>query len=469
MKKFMDENFLLDNETAIKLYHDFAKEMPIIDYHCHLSSKEIAENKRYRNITEIWLGGDHYKWKAMRSNGIDEQYITGGVEDKDKFMKWAETVPYTVGNPLYHWTHLELQRYFGIDELLNKESAEIIWDKCNELLQKEEFTARELIKRSNVKVICTTDDPADSLEYHKAIAKDNTFDVKVLPAFRPDKAINIEKDGFTAWINNLGNVVGRKVETLDALLESLKERVLYFDSLGCRASDHALDPVVFENGSYEEVNNIFIKALNQGELTISDIQKYKTHVLLFLGREYARLGWAMQLHIGVIRNVNSRMMRNLGPDTGFDTIGDYVFAEALAKFLDALDTTNELPKTILYCVNPRDNEVLATMIGSFQGGGIPGKIQFGSGWWFNDQKDGMIRQMTALSNMGLLSRFVGMLTDSRSFLSYTRHEYFRRILCNLLGGWVEKGEIPNDMDLLGEIVRDICYNNANRYFEFNAQ
>lgn len=468
MKKFMDENFLLDNETAVKLYHDYAKEMPIIDYHCHLSSKEIAENKRYRNITEIWLGGDHYKWKAMRSNGIDEQYITGGAEDKDKFLKWAETVPYTVGNPLYHWTHLELKRYFGIDELLNKESAEIIWEKCNELLQKEEFTARELIKRSNVKVICTTDDPTDTLEYHKAIAKDNTFDVKVLPAFRPDKAINIEKDGFKDWINKLGDVVGRKIETLDTLLESLKERVLYFNSLGCRASDHALDPIVFENGSYEEVNNIFIKALNQGELTISDIQKYKTHVLVSLGREYARLGWAMQLHLGVIRNVNSRMLRNLGPDTGFDTIGDYVFSEALAKFLDALDTTNELPKTILYCVNPRDNEVLATMIGSFQGGGIPGKIQFGSGWWFNDQKDGMIRQMTALSNMGLLSRFVGMLTDSRSFLSYIRHEYFRRILCNLLGGWVEKGELPNDMDLLGEIIRDISYNNANRYFEFDV-
>ncbi len=469
MKKFMDENFLLDNGTAIKLYHDFAKEMPIIDYHCHISPKEIAENKRYRNITEIWLGGDHYKWKAMRSNGIDEEYITGGAEDKDKFLKWAETVPYTIGNPLYHWSHLELQRFFGIDTLLNKESAEGIWEKCNELLQKEEFTARELIKRSNVKVICTTDDPTDTLEYHKVIAKDNTFDVKVLPAFRPDKAINIEKDGFTAWINNLGVIVGRKIETLDTLLEALKERVLYFNSLGCRASDHALDPIAFEKSNYEEVNNIFIKVLNQDELTISDIQKYKTHVLLFLGREYAKLGWAMQLHIGVIRNVNSRMMRNLGPDTGFDTIGDYVFSEALAKFLDALDTTNELPKTILYCVNPRDNEVLATMIGSFQGGGIPGKIQFGSGWWFNDQKDGMIRQITALSNMGLLSRFVGMLTDSRSFLSYTRHEYFRRILCNLLGEWVEKGELPNDMDLLGEIARDICYNNANRYFGFDVQ
>lgn len=469
MKKFMDEKFLLDNETAIKLYHDFAKEMPIIDYHCHLNPKEIAENKRYRNITEIWLGGDHYKWKAMRSNGIDEKYITGDAEDKEKFLKWAETVPYTIGNPLYHWTHLELQRYFGIDILLNPESAEEIWEKCNELLQKEEFAARELIKRSNVKVICTTDDPIDTLEYHKTIAEDTTFDVKVLPTLRPDKAINIEREGFTAWVKKLGEVVRRDIQTIDDLLDALKERVLYFDSLGCKLSDHALDPIVFEEGDKDKINDIFIKALNQEILTASDIRKYKTYVLLFLGREYAKLGWSMQLHIGTIRNVNSRMMRKLGPDTGFDTIGDYTFAETLAKFLDALDTTNELPKTILYCLNPRDNEVLATMIGSFQGGGIPGKIQFGSGWWFNDQKDGMIRQMIALANMGLLSRFVGMLTDSRSFLSYTRHEYFRRILCNLLGEWVENGEVPKDMDLLGMIVQDICFYNANRYFGFHAQ
>lgn len=469
MKKFMDEKFLLDNETAIKLYHDFAKEMPIIDYHCHLNPKEIAENKRYRNITEIWLGGDHYKWKAMRSNGIDEKYITGDAEDKEKFLKWAETVPYTIGNPLYHWTHLELQRYFGIDTLLNPESAEEIWEKCNELLQKEEFAARELIKRSNVKVICTTDDPIDTLEYHKTIAEDTTFDVKVLPTLRPDKAINIEREGFTAWVKKLGEVVRRDIQTIDDLLDALKERVLYFDSLGCKLSDHALDPIVFEEGDKDKINDIFIKALNQEILTASDIRKYKTYVLLFLGREYAKLGWSMQLHIGTIRNVNSRMMRKLGPDTGFDTIGDYTFAETLAKFLDALDTTNELPKTILYCLNPRDNEVLATMIGSFQGGGIPGKIQFGSGWWFNDQKDGMIRQMIALANMGLLSRFVGMLTDSRSFLSYTRHEYFRRILCNLLGEWVENGEVPKDMDLLGMIVQDICFYNANRYFGFHAQ
>lgn len=469
MKKFMDDNFLLENETAIKLYHDYAKNMPIIDYHCHLNPKEIAENKRYRNITEIWLGGDHYKWKAMRSNGIDEEYITGKKDDKEKFMKWAETVPYTIGNPLYHWTHLELKRFFGIDELLNPETAEGIWNKCNELLQKEEFTARGLIKRSNVKVICTTDDPTDNLEYHKKIAEDTTFDVKVLPTFRPDKAINIDKEGFLTWISKLEEVVDRKIQSIDDLEDALRERVLYFDSLGCKVSDHAMDPIVFEKGEYEEIKEIFKKALNRGELTSSEIRKYKTHVLLLLGRQYAKLGWAMQIHIGTIRNVNSRMMRLLGPDTGFDTIGDYVFAEDLAKFLDALDSTDELPKTILYCLNPRDNEVLATMIGSFQGGGIPGKMQFGSGWWFNDQIDGMTRQMIALSNMGLLSRFVGMLTDSRSFLSYTRHEYFRRILCNLLGRWVENGEVPADMDLLGKMVQDICYNNANRYFEFNVK
>ena len=466
MKKFMDENFLLYNETAVKLYHEHAKNMPIIDYHCHLNPKEIAENKRYRNITEIWLGGDHYKWKALRSNGVDEKYITGNAEDKEKFLKWAETVPYTVGNPLYHWTHLELKRYFGIDKLLSPQTAEEIWEKCNELLQQEDFTARGLIKRSNVKVICTTDDPADTLEYHSAIAEDQSFDVKVFPAFRPDKGINIEKEGFVDWIKKLEKVVGREVTTLENLLGVLEERIEYFHQLGCRASDHALDPIVFEEGTLEEVNEIFTKVLNGKELSELEVKKYKTQVLLFLGKKYAKLGWVMQLHIGTIRSVNTRMMNRLGPDTGFDTIGDYVFAQPLAKFLDGLDIEDELPKTILYCLNPRDNEVLATMIGSFQGGGIPGKIQFGSGWWFNDQKDGMIRQLIALSNVGLLSRFVGMLTDSRSFLSYTRHEYFRRILCNLLGEWVENGEVPDDLDLLGKIVEDVCYYNTNHYFGF---
>ncbi len=468
MKKFMDEDFILNNEIAVKLYHQFAKDMPIIDYHCHLNPKEIAENKSYRNITEIWLGGDHYKWKAMRSNGVEEKYITGDAEDKEKFLKWAQTVPSTIGNPLYHWTHLELKRYFGIDTLLSPETAEEIWEKCNTLLQKSEFTSRSLINRSNVKVICTTDDPVDSLAYHKSIAEDETIDVKVLPTLRPDKGINIDKEGFADWINKLALAVGDQISNFGDLLKALGARVKFFDEQGCRVSDHALDPVVFEEGTEAEVNEIFIKALKGEKLTESEIRKYKTQVLLFLGKEYAKLGWVMQLHIGTIRNVNSRMMNLLGPDTGFDTIGDESFAQPLAKFLDALDRTNELPKTILYCLNPRDNEVLATMIGSFQGGGIPGKIQFGSGWWFNDQKDGMIRQMIALSNVGLISRFVGMLTDSRSFLSYIRHEYFRRILCNLLGEWVENGEVPEDMDLLGKVVKDICYYNANDYFGFHV-
>ncbi|HPT88623.1 MAG TPA: glucuronate isomerase [Bacillota bacterium] len=461
MKAFMDENFLLSNDTAVTLYHQYAKEMPIYDYHCHISPKEIAENKKYRNITEIWLGGDHYKWRAMRSNGVPEKYITGDASDKEKFMKWAETMPNCIGNPLYHWTHLELKRYFGIDKLLSPETAEEIWEKCNAVL--EHLTVRDIIKKSNVKLICTTDDPTDTLEYHKAIAEDKTFDVKVLPAFRPDKSFNIEKEGFKEWIAKLGQVVGFEIKTFDDLTKALKARLEYFHEVGCRVSDHALDPVVFEPGTADEATVILQKGLKGEALTETEIKKYKTQVMLFLGREYARLGWAMQLHIGTIRNNNSRMMRLLGPDTGFDAIADYTYGESLAKFLDALDSTDQLPKTILYTLNPRDNEMLGTIIGCFQGG-IPGKMQFGSGWWFNDQKDGMIRQMVALANLGLLSRFVGMLTDSRSFLSYTRHEYFRRILCNLLGEWVENGEAPNDMKLLGEMVQNICYNNAKNYF-----
>lgn len=457
----MDENFLLSNDTAVTLYHQYAKEMPIYDYHCHISPKEIAENKKYRNITEIWLGGDHYKWRAMRSNGVPEKYITGDASDKEKFMKWAETMPYCIGNPLYHWTHLELKRYFGIDKLLSPETADEIWEKCNAVL--ENLTVRDIIKKSNVKLLCTTDDPTDTLEYHKAIAEDKTFDVKVLPAFRPDKSFNIEKEGFKEWIAKLGQVVGFEIKTFDDLTKALKARLEYFHEVGCRISDHALDPVVFEPGTADEATVILQKGLKGEVLTEKEIKKYKTQVMLFLGREYARLGWTMQLHIGTIRNNNSRMMRLLGPDTGFDAIADYTYGESLAKFLDALDSTDQLPKTILYTLNPRDNEMLGTIIGCFQGG-IPGKMQFGSGWWFNDQKDGMIRQMVALANLGLLSRFVGMLTDSRSFLSYTRHEYFRRILCNLLGEWVENGEAPNDMKLLGEMVQNICYNNAKNYF-----
>ena len=464
MKAFMDENFLLNNETAVKLYHDYAKDMPIFDYHCHLNPKEVAENKKYRNITEIWLGGDHYKWRAMRSNGVEEKYITGDASDKEKFMKWAETMTQCIGNPLYHWTHLELKRYFGIDKLLSPETAEEIWEKCNEMLQKDEFTARELIKRSNVKAIGTTDDPVDTLEYHIALAKDPSFDVKVLPAFRPDKSFNIEKPGFAEWMAKLSSVAGKEIKTFEDVKEALKQRLEFFHEVGCRISDHALDPVVFAEGTDAEATAILQKGLKGEELTDLEVRKYKTKVMTFLGQQYARLGWVMQLHIGTIRNNSSRMMRLIGPDTGFDAVGDYVFAEALSKLLNKLDETDELPKTILYCLNPRDNEVLGTIIGCFQGGGIPGKIQFGSGWWFNDQKDGMIRQMIALANLGLLSRFVGMLTDSRSFLSYTRHEYFRRILCNLIGEWVEGGEAPNDIKLLGAMVQNICFGNAKEYF-----
>lgn len=463
MKPFMDKNFLLTNGTAETLYHEYAKDMPIFDYHCHLSPKEIAENKRYKNITEIWLGGDHYKWRAMRAYGVDERYITGDAPDKEKFMNWAETMPQCIGNPLYHWTHQELRAYFGIDKLLSPETAEEIWNKCNELLQQDDFTARNLISRSNVKALCTTDDPADSLEYHLDLAKDNTFSVKVMPAFRPDKSININKDGFVEYIGKLGNAAGKNIASLSDLLDVLRQRVEFFHEVGCRVCDHAMDPIVYELGTEEEVSAAFSKALQGAHLTESEVKKYKTHILVFLGQQYARLGWIMQLHIGTIRNTNSRMMGILGPDTGFDAMGDYTFAEALVKFLDKLDSTNELPKTILYSLNPRDNEVLATIAGSFQGG-TPGKMQLGSGWWYNDQKDGMIRQMVALANIGLLSQFVGMLTDSRSFLSYTRHDYFRRLLCSLLGEWVENGEAPNDIKLLGTMVQNICFNNANNYF-----
>lgn len=464
MKSFMDEQFLLNNETAIRLYYDYAEEMPIFDYHCHLSPKEIAENKKYRNITEIWLGGDHYKWRAMRSNGVDEKYITGDASDKEKFLKWAETMPKCLGNPLYHWTHLELRRFFGIDRLLSPETAEEIWEQCNQLLAQEEFTAQNLIKRSNVAVLCTTDDPVDSLEYHLALAKDETFDVKVLPAFRPDKSFNIEKEGFAEWIAKLGKVTGSKIKTFADLTNALKSRLEFFHEVGCRVSDHALDPIVYAEADESQTTAILQKGLSGAVLTETEIKQYKTQVLLFLGREYSRLGWVMQLHISTIRNNNQRMLRLVGPDTGFDAMGDYNFAEALAKFLNALDNTDQLPKTILYSLNPKDNEVLGTIMGCFQGGGIPGKIQLGSGWWFNDQKDGMTRQMVALANLGLLSQFIGMLTDSRSFLSYTRHEYFRRILCNLLGEWVETGEVPRDMRLLGGMVQDICFNNARAYF-----
>ncbi|PHO08075.1 glucuronate isomerase [Thermoanaerobacterium thermosaccharolyticum] len=464
MKKFMDEDFLLNNETAVKLFHDYASKSPIFDFHCHLNPKDIYEDIRFKNITEVWLYGDHYKWRLMRSNGVDERYITGDADDYSKFLEFAKTIPMAIGNPVYHWTHLELQRYFGINELLNEKTAPVIWEKVNSMLNSSEFSVRNIIKKSNVKILCTTDDPTDSLEYHKLLKEDDSFDVRVLPAFRPDKGINIDKDDFKDWVKKLGEVCGKAIESYDDYLDALNSRLEFFDSYGCRLSDHALDFVAYEESTKEEVDEIFKKALKGEKLSQIEVDKYKTSVLQFLGKRYKELGWAMQLHIAALRNTNTRMFKKLGPDTGYDSINDVNIAYPLSKLLDSLESTRSLPKVILYTLNPKDNYVLAALMGSFQGEGIPGKMQFGSAWWFNDNIDGMTEQMKTLANVGLLSKFVGMVTDSRSFLSYPRHEYFRRILCNLIGEWVEKGEVPDDIDLLGKIVQDISFNNAVNYF-----
>jgi glucuronate isomerase len=465
----MDENFLLSNKTAKRLYTNYAKDMPIFDFHCHLSAKEIAENKQFKNITEAWLSGDHYKWRAMRSNGVTEDYITGNKSHKEKFVKWAETITYAIGNPLYHWTHLELKRYFNIKETINNRTIENIWDKCNKAIAGESFKSRELIKRSNVKGLCTTDDPTDTLEYHIKIAKDDSFNVKVLPSFRPDKGINIEKEDFNEWINKLSEVVEYKIDSINKLFKALEERIDFFHQVGCRVSDHGIETNFFINKEIDEeiiqeANEIFICKIENKILTEEQIVKYKAVLFSFFGKEYAKRKWIMQLHIGAIRNNNSKMLKKLGPDSGFDSISDFNYGEQLSRYLDTLDSTNKLPKTILYCLNPRDNYLLGSMLGNFQGHGIPGKIQFGTAWWFNDNKCGMEEQMKALANLGLLSKFVGMLTDSRSFLSYTRHEYFRRILSNLVGEWVENGEFPDDFDVLGEVIEGICFNNAVKYF-----
>lgn len=463
MRKFMDDNFLLSTDTAITLYHEYAKNMPICDYHCHLNPKEIAEDKRYNNITEIWLGGDHYKWRTMRSFGIEEKYITGDASDYEKFQAFAKVMPYLIGNPMYHWSHLELKRYFGIEETLSPKTCESIWNRCNEIINSDNFSARAMIKKSNVKYIGTTDDPIDNLEYHIQISKDENFDCEVRPSFRPDKALKIQGEGFGDYINLLGKTENTEINDYETLLNVLEKRLDFFVENGCKITDHSLERVYFREATLEEVNHIFLKALNDEKLTKEEVEKYFTLTMISLGRMYSKHNMVMQLHIGALRNNNTRMFEKLGADVGFDSIDDGEIATGISRLLDSLDMTDELPKTILYCLNPKDNEVLGTMIGNFQGGGVAGKIQFGSGWWFNDQKDGMERQMMALSQLGLISQFVGMLTDSRSFLSYTRHEYFRRILCNYIGNLVENGEYPCDMEILGEIIENICYNNIEKY------
>ena len=466
MKKFMDENFLLQTETAQKLYHNYAAKMPVFDYHCHISPKEIAEDKQFDNLAQIWLYGDHYKWRAMRTNGVDEHFCTGDASDWEKFEKWAETVPFTLRNPLYHWTHLELKRFFGIEKLLSPETAKEIWDTCNAKLQSPEYSVRNLIRMANVHTICTTDDPVDSLEYHRQI-KESDFEVKVLPAWRPDKAMAVEDaDSYNKYIDKLEEVSGVEVNTFEHLMEALDKRHEFFHENGCRLSDHGLETAYAEDYSKRDIIDIFSKVRYGAKLTHTEILKFKSCMLYELGIMDHSRGWTQQFHIGALRNNNTRLFNRLGPDTGFDSIGDFEIARPLSKLLDRLDQNDQLSKTIIYNLNPRDNELIATMIGNFQDGSVPGKMQFGSGWWFLDQKDGMEQQMNALSNLGLLSRFVGMLTDSRSFLSYIRHEYFRRTLCNLIGTDVENGELPGDMDMLGQMVEDICFNNAYRYFNF---
>lgn len=452
---FINDNFMLKNETAKKLYNDFAKDMPIIDYHCHLVPRMIAENKNFKNAFELFLGGDHYKWRQIRTNGTPEELITGnGGGDYEKFMEFAKAMPYLIGNPLYHWTHLELKRFFGIDETLSEKTCKMIWDKVNECLAKDEFRPQSLITRSNVKVICTTDDPADTLEYHQQL---KGFSTKILPTFRPDKAVEIGKATFMPYIEMIG------VKSYGELIEWLTSRIDFFHENGCRISDHALEYVPYALG---DADAVFSKKMNSEELTLDEINVFKTAVLKHCAKQYVRLGWAMQLHIGALRNNNTKMYNKLGPDTGYDSINDLCIAEDLGKFMDCLEIDDCLPKTILYTLNPKDNYVLGTMLGCFQNGPVQGKIQFGSGWWFNDQRDGMVEQMKALGNLGMLSRFVGMLTDSRSFVSYTRHEYFRRIFCNLIGQWVEDGEYPEDWETLEKIVKGVCYNNAEAYFGF---
>ena len=467
MKPFMDADFLLETETAKKLYHDFAEVTPVLDYHCHINPKEIAEDRQFDNITQVWLGGDHYKWRFMRSNGVDEKYITGDASDYEKFCKWAECLGKAIGNPLFHWSHLELRKYFGYDGVLSKKTADEVWNLCNAKLKEPSMSVRNLIKQSNVTLICTTDDPIDSLEWHKMIAEDDTFDVKVLPACRPDKAMNIEKPDFPAYLEKLAISAGMdKITTFAELKDALAIRMDFFASMGCGVSDHALEYVMYAPASDEEIETIFAKRLAGNTVTKEEELKFKTAFRIFMGHQTHKLDWAMQLHYGCKRDNNELQYKALGPDTGYDCINNYAPSAQMADFLNALIKTDQLPRTVIYSLNPNDNAAIGTILGCFQDSTAVAKIQQGSAWWFNDHKTGMQDQMISLANLGNLSGFVGMLTDSRSFLSYTRHEYFRRILCNLIGNWVENGEFPADMDILEEIVKDISYNNAVRYFKF---
>ncbi len=467
---FINEDFLLETDAAKTLYHSFAEGMPIIDYHCHLPPAEVAEDRRWENTTQVWLGGDHYKWRAMRSNAVPERCITGDADDREKFDKWAATVPCLLRNPLYHWTHLELKRYFGIgDRLLSPDTAQSIWDDCNARLADPSFSARGLMRQSKVVLVCTTDDPTDSLEHHAAIAADPDFDIRVLPAWRPDGAMAVENaESYNAWVSRLEEASDMSISDFDTFMEALHKRHAFFHSMGCRLSDHGLDTLYAEEYTTSDIQCIFAKVRAGDELAEDEVRKFQSAMMVEFGMMDAEKDWTQQVHYGVLRDNNSRRLEEVGCNAGFDSIGDFSIGWALNAWLDRLDRQHRLPRTIIYNINPRDNALIATALGNFQDASVPGKMQFGSGWWFLDQKDGMERQMETLSQLGLLSRFVGMLTDSRSFLSYTRHEYFRRILCNILGNDIEKGLVPRDMELVGGMVRDICYNNAARYFGFDV-
>jgi len=461
---FIHDNFLLENKYAEELYHNYSKNLPIIDYHNHLAPQSIAEDVIFDNVTKVWINGDHYKWRAMRTLGINEQFITGNASDKDKFLSWGKTVPYTMRNPLYHWTHLELARYFDITELLNEKSAERIYEEASAKINSPEFSTRNLLRKVNATYVCTTEDPTDTLEYHQKIAKSD-FEIQVGTAFRPDKAILIANEGYNEYVDALGQAAEINIATYADLCAALRNRIDYFDENGCKICDHGLDQVYFENYTENEINAIFKKKRENETLSNEEALKFQSAILFFLCETYHEFGWVQQLHLGALRNNNARMHRILGPDTGWDSINDFPQAQKLSALLNALDSKDKLAKTIIYNLNPADNEVMATMIGNFNDGSVKGKVQFGSGWWFLDQKDGMTKQLNALSNMGLISCFIGMLTDSRSFLSFPRHEYFRRILCNLLGEEIKKGELPNDMEWIGKMVADISYHNAKEYFK----